>query len=51
MVKLIQKALAMFTYMGEVLLDEANISDDCVRKILFSRFSQEELVERFEQSK
>lgn len=49
--KSIQKALAMFTSIGEVLLDEANISDDCVRKILFSRFSQEELAERLEQSR
>ena len=49
--KSIQKVLAMFTSMGEVLLDEANISDDCVREILFSRFSQEELAERLEQSR
>ncbi|MFC1718736.1 Tn3 family transposase [Candidatus Poribacteria bacterium] len=49
--KSVQKVLAMFTSMGEILLDEANISDDCVRKILFSRFSQEELTERLEQSK
>jgi TnpA family transposase len=48
--KSIQKALAMFATVGEVLLDEA-VSDDCVRETLFSRFSQEELVERLEQSK
>jgi TnpA family transposase len=46
----IQKVLAIFTSIGEVLLDEA-VSDYCVRETLFSRFSQEELAERLEQSK
>jgi hypothetical protein len=48
--KSIQRVLAMFTTVGEVLLDEA-ISDDCVREILFSKFPQEELAAGIEQSK
>jgi TnpA family transposase len=48
--KSIQKVLAMFTTVGEVLLDDS-ISDACVREILFSKFPQEELAERLEQSK
>ena len=48
--KSIQRVLAMFAAIGEVLLDK-DTSDDCVREILFSKFSQEELAERLEQSK
>jgi hypothetical protein len=48
--KSIQEVLTIFTSIGEVLLDE-NISDDCLRETLFSKFSQEELTERLEQSK
>ena len=46
----IQKVLAMFSTVGEVLLNQA-ISDDSIRKTLFSKFPQEELAERIEQSK
>lgn len=46
----IQRILAMFATIGEVLLDE-DTSNDCVREILFSRFSQKELAERLEQSR
>jgi len=48
--KSIQRVLAMFAAIGEVLLDK-DTSDDCVRDILFSKFTQEELAERLEQSK
>ena len=46
----IQSILTMFAAISEVLLDR-DTSDDCVREILFSRFSQEELAARLEQSK
>jgi len=46
----IQKVLGIFSYIGEILLNE-DISDDCLRETFFSRFSQEELTERLEQSK
>ena len=48
--KSIQRVLAMFATIGEVLLDK-DASDERVRDILFSKFSQEELAERLEQSK
>ena len=48
--KLIQRVLVMFATVGEVLLNK-DVSDDHIRKIFFSRFSQEELAERLEQSK
>jgi TnpA family transposase len=48
--KLIQRVLVMFATVGEVLLDK-DISSDCIREILFNRFSREELAERLEQSK
>ncbi len=48
--KAIQQVLAMFATIGEVLLDK-DASDERVRDILFSKFSQEELAERLEQSK
>jgi TnpA family transposase len=48
--KSIQKVLAMFTTVGEVLLNDA-ISDDCIRETLFSKFPQEELAAQIEQSR